>query len=440
MNEPLVYVLIINWNGREHLDVCIRSLLMSTHQNAKFVLIDNASDDDSVAFVREKFGKDQRVDVLQAPQNLGWSRGNNLGLERAVADSADYVLLLNNDTWTDVKAIEEMVALAESRTNTGALAPKMVLYDTPSVLNSVGLEVSIIGAAWDRGLGRADDGSWDAIEPVAGVCGGAMFVRTSVLEKTGSLPTDFDIYLDDLDLCLRIWNAGFDVLTCPGAVIRHKFSATMGSDERARHKYFLNTRNRFRLLQRNLPLWAVAKAGLAVVKGEAKALGRAAVAGEWWKWAAHAKGWWQSLLYIPAAIRERVRRRRRGIHVCRFWSLVRDEPLFFPGVPLPKDGWYPERRDGEGVLRPMAQEARYRGADGPVRIQLAHPYAHLEPYTVEVRGNGEILATLQSDSAESVTLEVPEGDLTFAANKVFSREKTGERMDVAAWVRLESVN
>ncbi|GAG80436.1 unnamed protein product, partial [marine sediment metagenome] len=202
MEKPLVYVLVINWNGKEHLDECFGSLLAGSYPNARFVLIDNASTDGSAEFVQECYGHDPRVEIIATESNLGWSRGNNVGLEHAIGAGAKYVFLLNNDTVTARDAITMLVETAKAHQELGALAPKMLLYDTPDLLNSVGIDCSIIGCSWDRGLGRLDGPAWNEPQPVIGVCGGACFLCVDALRKTGLLPTDFDIYLDDLDLCL----------------------------------------------------------------------------------------------------------------------------------------------------------------------------------------------------------------------------------------------
>ncbi|MCF6284329.1 MAG: glycosyltransferase family 2 protein, partial [Candidatus Hydrogenedentes bacterium] len=228
MNEPLVHVLVINWNGREHLVDCFDSLLTSSYQNAKFVLVDNGSEDDSIALVEARFGHDARVSILPCTDNIGWSGGNNVGIRYAQEHGADYIFLLNNDTAVAPDCIERLVATMEAHPEYGALAPRMLLFDQPCLLNSVGLEMSVIGAAWDRGIGRADSPAWHEPVPVVGACGGACFLRASVLEQTGLLPEEFEIYLDDLDLCLRIWNAGFSVQTFPDAPVRPQFSAPLG--------------------------------------------------------------------------------------------------------------------------------------------------------------------------------------------------------------------
>jgi len=332
MTNPLVHVLVINWNGLQHLDECFRSLVASTYSNARFVLLDNASTDGSAAFVRQNFGHDPRVEFVLLDKNEGWSGGNNAGMRRALEQGADYVLLLNNDTRIAPDAIQKMVALSESEPDAGGLAPKLLMFHEPRIINSIGLVASTIGAAWDRCIGEVNGPKWDEHVPVIGVCGAGFFIRAAALQKTGLLPEDFGIYLDDLDLSMRLWNAGYTLLTCPEAVIYHKFSATMGEGAQARRKYHLNTRNRARIILRNFPSekWGVALFDFII--GETRATGRAILDREVWKVLVHVRTWFEALVYIPAALEERAARRRAGILECKFWDLIVRRPQFFPGA------------------------------------------------------------------------------------------------------------
>ena len=437
MSEPLVHVLVINWNGIQHLRECFESLIAGTHANARFVLIDNASTDGSVTFVREQFGADPRVEFIECETNLGWSGGNNAGIERAMAAGAEYVFLLNNDTVTAPDAVEHLVRAAEECPETGALAPKMLLYDTPGIINSVGIECSIIGCSWDLGLGRLDGPRWDVPRKVLGVCGGAAFYRVGALRKVGLLPSDFVIYLDDLDLCLRMWSAGLEVWSCPRATVRHKFSATMGEGKAARRKYYLNTRNRLRLMSRNFPASKLPLALAAFKIGEARAIGRAILDREPWRALAHVRGWGAALAYAPRALSERIRQRRSGFAPHRFWPLVRTDRMFYPGVDLPVDGWYPARQAGGKTVRPMSARAWIETDADVLRVTHADCYPHLGPAGVEVRQDGETLAVLETLGCEEAVVEVSPGVVEFVASRVFEAEQTGERMDIGGWVGVE---
>ncbi len=437
MNEPLVHVLVITCNGREHLRECFDSLLASTYANARLVLIDNGSEDGSGEFVRDAYGHDPRLEIVRCPRDLGWGGGNNVGLQRAQAAGADYAFLLNDDTVTAPDAIERLVETAENQADLGALAPKILLYDHPDLLNSVGMDCSIIGCGWDIGMGRLDGERWNERRPVLGVCGAACFLRLQTLRKTGLFPPEFRIYLDDLDLCMRIWNAGYTISSCPEAVVRHKFSATMGRGERARHKYYLNTRNRMWLVMRNFPWSRLPRVKVALSIGECRAIGRAILDGEFWKVAAHLKAWAAGAAYLGRALAERRRRRGQGTGKCRFWRLIRTDRLFFGGVDLPKDGWYALKEVKDKKVRPMSARARCCVDAGKLRVVHVNCYPHLGATNVQLIANGEVITTLETLDSDETVIDTPCGTLDIVARRIFDGDQTGEPVDLGGWIGVE---
>lgn len=437
MNTPLVYIIVINWNGLEHLAVCLDSVLAQTYANIRVLLVDNASSDGSVAFSEAHCAGDPRYETLRLSQNMGWSGGNNAGMARALEAGADYIFLLNNDTHTAPDAVEKLVAMAESLPEAGALAPKMLLFDYPAVLNSVGLEASLAGAAWDRGVGRLDAPEWNTPTQVIGVCGGACFLRAAALRQTGLLPEDFEIYLDDLDLCLRLWNAGYSIWTCPESVVRHKFSATLGQGARARHKYYLNTRNRFRIIARNYPAGRAISILPGLAAAEARAVGRALLDGEFWRIACHLRAWLSGAVHLPHAFAERRRRRQTGMGACRFWHLVRHDALFCRGFLLPEAGWYPARRFQGRSIRPISVSATYDFPGGALRVRHANCYPQLGSTDITCCLDGNAVTTLSTLDYDEVNLDLPAGRLTFESKRIFRVEDTGEIMDIGGWIEVE---
>ncbi len=434
MQSPLVYVIIINWNGREHLEACFQSLLASTYPNAVFLLVDNASSDGSVAYVEQNFGDDERVAVLALPENRGWSGGNNAGIHRARAAGSDYLFLLNNDTATAPDALQLLVDQMVADASLGALAPRMVLFDQPELLNSVGLTLSIIGAAWDTGIGRIDGPQWHTPESVVGVCGGALFLRARVLDDTGLLPENFEIYLDDLDLCLRIWSAGHRIQRCAGAVVRHKFSATMGEGARTRYKYYLNTRNRFRIVLRHFPASALPIIVPRLLLGECRALGRAMLSGNFWRLGVHCRAWLSALAYLPAAWRY-----RRANHVSDsspFWPMVVRSPLFCPALQLPVAGWYPQESWQGAPVSPMAACAWLEIPPGTLQVSLVNCYPAISDARITLSHSDCPLATLESNGTSEATIEVEGGMIRIVAESIFPLETTGAPADRGAWLRL----
>jgi hypothetical protein len=439
MSQPLVYVLVINWNGIEHLQECFESLCANTYANARFLLVDNASTDGSVEFVRREFGRDPRVEIVECGSNLGWSGGNNVGMERALEAGADYVFLLNNDTAVAPNCIEQLVTFAEARADVGGVAPKMLLFDQPDIINSIGIECSLVGVGWDVGLGRVDGPEWSEPRKVLGLCGGACLIRCEALRKTGLLPADFDIYLDDLDLSLRLWDAGYEVWFCPSATVRHKFSATMGEGANLRRKYYRNTRNRLRLILRNFPASCVGQVIPAYLRAEVKAVGRAIFDGELWRVWSHVRSWFAGLAYVPTAMRARRDALRRGLAIGSFWPMVRKDCLYFHGVERPVDGWYRPCEIRGQTFHPMARVATRAADGGTLRVTHANCYPHLGETHVNVLEGDRVIAVLRTTGVDSEELDVPSGLVTFVAEHMFYAEDTGSHEDYGGWLRFEDV-
>ena len=128
-----VSAVIVNWNGREHLEVCLGSLLAQTLPAVEVLLVDNASSDDSVDFVRARFAN--RVRVLEQPHNLGYAGGLNAGFHAA---RGRYLLALNSDTEVAPDCLALLVAAADIWPNTGMFAPKILAFDDRTLIDNVG--------------------------------------------------------------------------------------------------------------------------------------------------------------------------------------------------------------------------------------------------------------------------------------------------------------
>jgi GT2 family glycosyltransferase len=227
------------------------------------------------------------------------------------------------------------VKAAERNSHAGALSSKMLFMEHRSVINSTGLCCSIIGNVWDRGIGQPDDERWNKTERILGVSGGALFLRTEAVQRVGLLP-HFNIYLEDMDLSLRLWNAGYELLYVPTAVLYHHFSATMGETKNMWRKEYLSARNRFRLIMRQFPLSKLPSIIGSLVKYEAKAIGNPIRLRQYWKMWAEVEAILGSIIYVLDAVVERWRQLVSGRWRCRFWDMIDKQRGFFEGFVLPE--------------------------------------------------------------------------------------------------------
>lgn len=194
--KPKVAVVVVNYNGRRHLEYCLPSLLDSDYEPLDLVVVDNASTDGSADYVQEHFGG---VAVLAADRNLGWAGGNNLGVTWALDRGADYVVLQNNDTLVDRRWLREAVAALEAHPRLGVLGFR--------VLNEYRSDEDPDGARFDelrRGWSGPELASTDHVS------GCALLVRAQVFRDVGLFDERFFVFGEEDDFIRRAMLAGYE--------------------------------------------------------------------------------------------------------------------------------------------------------------------------------------------------------------------------------------
>lgn len=245
--NPSVVAIVLNWNGRDVLGDCLRSLLANDYQNLQILVVDNGSNDGSVSLVSDAF---PTVQVLSSPTNLGFAAGNNLGIREALQQGIDYLLLLNNDTVVDEKCISRLVDTAETD-HYAALNPKIYYFDPPDRLWYAGGAFSLWrGVSEHWGRKTLDSGRHESSRPVTFLTGCALFLRASVLREVGLLDEQLVSYAEDADLDLRIRRAGYRLGYVPAAKVWHKEGYSALKHEGQAFRYYLYVRNSLWVLTR----------------------------------------------------------------------------------------------------------------------------------------------------------------------------------------------
>ncbi len=225
-HHPLVFVLILNWNGRDDTIECLRSVFAVDYPNARVVVIDNASTDGSVTAIRAQF---PTVHIIENPNNLRFAGGNNVGIEYALREGAEYILLLNNDTTVDQRFLSELVSMFRDSRSAGMAGPKILYYHRPEQIWYAG---GIIewwkGWISHRGIREIDRGQYDQPAETDYLTGCCLLVRRQVVEQIGLLDERYSMYGEDVDWCVRTRRAGFSLHYIPAARIWHKVSVSSG--------------------------------------------------------------------------------------------------------------------------------------------------------------------------------------------------------------------
>ncbi len=247
MREPLVSIIILNWNGKEYLGKCLRSLKKQTYKNFEVILVDNGSTDGSIDYVKDNFG--HFIKLIQNNTNLGFARGNNIGIKNS---KGKYILLLNNDTRTDSVWVEELVKVAEGDDKIGMCASKVLSLDNPKIIDNVGHLIYKDGLNRGRGRLEYDKGQYDTAEEVFFPSGCAATYRKKMLDEIGGFDEDFFAYCDDTDIGIRGRLAGWKSVYVPKAIVYHKYSAS--TSPYSLFKAFHAERNRLWIAVKYFPL------------------------------------------------------------------------------------------------------------------------------------------------------------------------------------------
>ncbi len=244
-------VIIPNWNGRELMARCLAALAGQTWRAFETVVVDNGSDDGSVAWLERAY---PQVRIVALDHNQGFAAACNAGIR---ATAAALIVTLNNDTLPQPGWLEALVTAAQNHPEVGMFAGVLWQERDLPVVDAAGLEVNRLGVAWNTGLGQAA-GTLPAVPfEVFGPCGGAALYRRALLDDVGLFDESYFAYLEDVELAWRARWAGWCCLAVPGAVAWHAHSAT-GGRVPAR-KLWLLGRNRLWTLARHYPrpcLWA----------------------------------------------------------------------------------------------------------------------------------------------------------------------------------------
>ncbi len=201
--QPEVTVVIPNWNGRRWLPECLRAILGQEHPPAEVIVVDNGSDDDSPAWLREALPV---VTLIELGRNTGFAHAANVGVRAA---RSPFVALVNSDVELAPDWLGRAGAVLAADPGAAAVATKMVSLRDPEEIDDAGDVLRRDGACEQRGRFHRDDGSFDAPGEIFGACAGAALYRRDALLAVGEFDARLFAYLEDVDLAVRLRLAGW---------------------------------------------------------------------------------------------------------------------------------------------------------------------------------------------------------------------------------------
>jgi GT2 family glycosyltransferase len=210
--QPIVFVIVLNFNGDETLVDCLSSIYQSDYLNFEVVLVDNNSEDGSFEKARRLFS---RAHFIKNTSNAGFSKGNNIGIRYALEKFADYILVLNNDTLVEKTALSILIKEMEKNPKIGISSP---------LIFSANDDVWFAGGSidWFR-MKTYHQNYLKCPTPYATqyISGCAMLIKKEVFKKIGLFDERFFLYYEDADFSVRAKKAGFELFIIPSAHIWH---------------------------------------------------------------------------------------------------------------------------------------------------------------------------------------------------------------------------
>lgn len=236
MTEPLVYLIILSYNGKQLTLDCLASVLKLNYENFIIVVVDNASTDRTVEAIKTEYSMELlsgKMVLIANNKNTGFAAGNNTGMKYAFEKNANYALLLNNDTVVDRDLLKNMIPLLASDERIGIAGPKIYYQDPPDRIWFAGGEIKLYkGLSRHIGIRQKDTGQFNTPFECDYITGCAMLIKRQVIIQTGYLDTVYPMYSEDADYCLRARESGFKIMYIPGGLVWHKISAATGGQLR----------------------------------------------------------------------------------------------------------------------------------------------------------------------------------------------------------------
>lgn len=246
-HEPLIEIIIPNWNGKSMLEHCLLSLRRQTYSNFRVIVVDNGSSDGSIELLEDAFPE---VKLIQLHQNTGFSVAVNKGIE---SSAGPWLLLLNNDMEVAEDCLEKLRQAIEQYPQFQMFALKMMNFHQRAYIDGAGDAVLRGGVGYRLGTMEQDGEKYQIDRESFGACGGAALYSRNFFDTVGLFDGDFFAYLEDVDLNMRARRHGQRCMFIARATVYHIGSASSGSKIN-RITVRLSSRNNIFVLIKNYPL------------------------------------------------------------------------------------------------------------------------------------------------------------------------------------------
>ena len=245
-------IVILNWNGEKLLEQFLPSIVNFSSEDATIYVADNASTDNSIQFVKEFYPS---IAIIENTINGGYAKGYNDALQHV---EADVYCLINSDIEVTENWLTPVLEVFNNKPNTAIIQPKLLDFKDRSKFEYAGAGggyIDLFGYPYCRGRVfnhlEKDQGQFNEITNTFWASGACLFIRSEVYHRLGGFDEDYFAHQEEIDLCWRAQNEGYDVTYVGSSTVYHVGGATL--QESNPQKTFLNFRNSLLNIVKNVP-------------------------------------------------------------------------------------------------------------------------------------------------------------------------------------------
>lgn len=224
INNNLVSIIIVNYNGKDYLKRCIGSILKNNYSNYEIIAVDNASTDGTAEMLKKDFSGIAGLRIVSLDKNYGPAKARNQGVKSA---KGEIIGFLDNDTEVDPHWISSALKYFENDSKIGALQCKLLLLNDKNKIDYAGEYLGSLGfLVHVARYGEEDNGQYDEVKELLAAKSAGMFIRKDVFDKIGGFDDDYFIFVEETDLGWRAWLAGYKTIFAYDSIVYHYYSAT----------------------------------------------------------------------------------------------------------------------------------------------------------------------------------------------------------------------
>lgn len=217
-----IFIIVLHFGDEAVTNQCLKSIFNTRLDFEQLIIVDNSRN----FILSEDLKNKNKIKIIQNKENLGFAGGVNVGIKIALSDNANYILLLNNDTFVKEDFLKKLIGFSNQFENAGIVAPAIKFKKNGKVIYDIGGKINkLFGRTTHEEVHRIQNKNEKIVDYVSGCC---MLIKNDAFKNIGLFDERFFLYYEDVDFCLRAKDRGFLTYVVPGVYIEHELSKSVG--------------------------------------------------------------------------------------------------------------------------------------------------------------------------------------------------------------------